>query len=216
MLRWTVALFVSCLFCVPACAEHAIDGVWKLKELSAGDNNLTPAGAAKMAAYNYMTDDPALQCSPASFTRIVFTPQTYLEIRTTDERVNIDYEFLDVKRSIALDPGITLETATHSVPDHPHLGRSIARFEEQDLVIETTGYQPGVVTTLTSRAGLPRSADMVTEERFRLEGDLLWIELTHIDPVYYEQPLVMQAGYERTDEALLEFGCDLEDADHYN
>jgi len=197
-------------------AEAQLDGVWKLSKLTAEDNNLTAAGEAKMAAYNYMTDDPALECSPASFTRIVFTPQTYLEIRTFDEHVEIDYEFLDVKRSLSLDATLTTETAPHSVPEHPHLGRSIARFVGDQLVVETAGYEPGVVSTLTAKAGLPRSANMWTEERFSVAGNTLSILLTHIDPIYYEKPLVMQADYERTDEELLEFGCDLEDADYYN
>lgn len=211
-----VTLVALCFSGVSANADHAVDGVWKLKRLSAGDNNLTSAGKEKMAEYDYMTDDPALRCSPASFTRIVFTPQTYLEIRSSDERIEIDYEFMDVKRSIPLDTEINLDSATHSVPDHPHLGRSIARFDDDELVIETAGYEPGVVTTLTSRAGLPQSADMWTEERFSVDGDAMRIVLTHVDPVYYEKPLIMRAEYERTDEELLEFGCDLDDADHYN
>ncbi len=197
-------------------AESPLDGVWKLSQLTAEDDNLTEAGEARKAGYDYMSDDPALQCSPASFTRVVFTPQTYMEIRTFDDHVEIDYEFLDVKRSVSLDSTLTTETAAHSVPDHPHLGRSIARFEEDDLVIETAGYEPGFVSTLTSKAGLPRSADMWTEERFSVDGSTLSILLTHVDPVYYREPLVMQADYERTDDDLLEFGCDLEDADHYN
>ncbi len=197
-------------------ADSAFDGVWRVTYLTAEDNNLTPAGAAKMAEYDYMTDDPALRCSPASFTRVAFTPQTYLEIRTTDERVEIDYEFLDVKRSVSLDSTITTDTAAHSVPDHPHLGRSIARFEGEMLVIETAGYEPGVVSTLMSKAGLPRSADMWTEERFVLDGDTLSILFTHVDAVYYDKPLIMQATYIRTDLEVLVFGCDLEDADHYN
>lgn len=197
-------------------AQSPLDGVWKLTNLSAEDDNLTAVGAAKKAEYDYMTDDPALQCSPASFTRVVFTPQTYLEVRTFDDRIEIDYEFLDVKRSVSLDSTLNIETAAHSVSDHPHLGRSIARFEEDDLVIETADYEPGVVSTLTSKAGLPRSADMWTEERLSVDGNTLSILLTHVDPVYYEKPLIMQADYERTDEELLEFGCDLEDADHYN
>jgi hypothetical protein len=57
---------------------------------------------------------------------------------------------------------------------------------------------------------------MWTEERLSVDGTTLSILLTHVDPVYYEKPLIMQADYERTDDALLEFGCDLEDADHYN
>ncbi len=208
----TLLLFVFSV----AGAESPLDGVWKLSQLAAEDDNLTEVGEARKAGYDYMTDDPALQCSPASFTRVVFTPQTYMEIRTFDDYVEIDYEFLDVKRSVSLDSTLTTETAAHSVPDHPHLGRSIARFEENDLVIETADYEPGFVSTLTSKAGLPRSADMWTEERFSVDGSTLSILLTHVDPVYYQEPLVMQADYERTDDELLEFGCDLEDADHYN
>ena len=211
-----IALILMLCVISGAAAETRLDGVWKLSKLTAEDNNLTAAGEAKRAEYDYMTDDPALQCSPASFTRIVFTPQTYLEIRIFDEHVEIDYEFLDVKRRLLLDSTLTTETAPYSVPEHPHLGRSTTRFVGDDLVIETAGYQPGVVSTLTAKAGLPRSADMWTEERFSVTGDTLSILLTHVDPVYYEKPLLMQADYVRTDEALLEFGCDLEDADHYN
>ena len=214
-MRLIIATLMLCAFSV-AGAESALDGVWKVVFLTSADDNLTPAGTTKKAEYNYMTDDPALRCSPASFTRVAFTPQTYLEIRTTDERVEIDYEFMDVKRSVSLDSTLTTESAVHSVPDHPHLGRSIARFEEDDLIIETAGYEPGVVSTLMSKAGLPRSTDMWTEERFIVDGDELSIIFTHVDPVYYEKPLIMQADYERTDLEILEFGCDLADADHYN
>jgi hypothetical protein len=214
-MRFVVATSMLCVLSA-VYAESPLDGVWKLSLLTAEENNLTAAGEAKMAEYDYMTDDPALQCSPASFTRVLFTPQTYLEIRTFDTRVEIDYEFLDVKRSISLDSTLTTDTAAHSVPDHPHLGRSIARFEADELVIETAGYEAGVVSTLTAKAGLPRSADMWTEERLSVDGTTLSILLTHVDPIYYEKPLIMQADYVRTDDALLEFGCDLDDADHYN
>ncbi len=214
-MRLIVTVSLLCVLSVSG-AESPLDGVWKLSHLTAENDDLTAAGAAKKAAYDYMTDDPALRCSPASFTRVVFTPQTYLEIRTFEGHVEIDYEFLDVKRSVSLDATLTTETAEHSVPEYPHLGRSIARFDGDDLVIETAGYEPGVVSTLTSKAGLPRSADMWTEERLSVDGATLSILLTHVDPVYYTRPLIMQAEYERTDEELLEFGCDLEDADHYN
>jgi hypothetical protein len=214
--RFPVIIVFCTVLAGDARAASAHDGIWRLRHLQAEDNNLTPAGEARMAEYDYMTDDPAMRCSPASFTRVVFTPQTYLEIRSFDDRVEIDYEFLDIRRQVSLDSSLTTDTADYSVPEHPHLGRSIARFEGEELVIETAGYEPGVVTTLGARAGLPRSAAMVTEERFSVEDDILWIALTHADPVYYEKPLIMKVGYERTDEQLLEFGCDLEDADHYN
>jgi|GEM_PF-3023529 len=73
------SLIVLCFLISPANAQPVLDGTWKLARLTADDNNLTTLGEAKIAEYNYMTDDPALQCSLANFTRIVFTPQTYLE-----------------------------------------------------------------------------------------------------------------------------------------
>ncbi len=212
-----IALFgLAWLAGTNAFAESAFDGVWKLQRLDARELDLTEAGTAKMASYDYMTDDPALDCSPASFTRILFTPQTYLEIRAQEGQIEIDYEFMDVKRVVPLDSSLTTKTAPFSVPAHPHLGRSVARLEGDELVIETDGYEPGLVSTLTSMAGLPRSAAMWTEERFRVEEDRLSIILTHVDPVYYESPLIMEVGYDKTDEELLEFGCDLEDANYYN
>ena len=211
-----LGLIILCFLILPAQAKSVLDSNWKLARLSAEENNLTVLGKEKMAAYSYMKDDPALLCSPTSFTRIVFTPQTYLQIRTFNDHVEIDYEFMDVKRSVPIDPLLTTKTAPYSVPDHPHLGRSVARIEDSTLIIETAGYEAGLVTTLTSRAGLPRSADMWTEERFIVNGDKMTIKLTHIDPIYYAKPLIMNVGYDRTEEELLEFGCELEEADPYN
>jgi len=216
VMKFSITVAGLLLAAQPVAAESVLDGVWMLDQLTGDPYVLTEAGQKQMDAYDYMTDDPALRCSPASFSRIVFTPQTYLEIRVLDDAVEIDYEFMDVKRRVSLDAALTTETAPHSVPAHPHLGRAIAQIENDEKVIETEGYEPGVITTLNQRAGMPRSADMWTEERFSVEGDQLAIELRHVDPVYYGGEVVLHATYLKTDEELLEFGCDLEDADHYN
>src|SRR5687768_7081256 len=47
-----------------------LDGVWILAGNARIEMTMTPAGEAARAKYNYLKDDPAMRCIPASFTRV--------------------------------------------------------------------------------------------------------------------------------------------------
>ena len=63
---------------------------------------LTPAGEAARARYDYLRDDPAMQCIPASFTRVMHTPSPPIEVRQHANEVQINYEFMDIRRRVPI------------------------------------------------------------------------------------------------------------------
>ena len=93
------------------------------------------------------------------------------------------------------------------------MGRSIGRYEGEELVIETADVEAGFLDTL-GFAGLPQSAQMRTEERFIPAGDRLQVVVTHYDPVYYSMPMVMTYDFVRVDTQIMPWGCTLEGANY--
>jgi hypothetical protein len=191
-----------------------LDGVWILAGSATIDLALTPAGEAARAKYNYLTDDPAMQCIPASITRVMHTPSPPIEVRQQGNEVRINYEFMDVHRRVPIAAGLKAENAPFSVAEHPHLGRSVGRYDGDTLVIETVGQRAGILDTL-GEPGLMQSDRMRTEERFIPNGNRMRIVVTHYDPVYYAKPLVVTYPYQRLpDGEILPWECTPEKANY--
>jgi hypothetical protein len=190
-----------------------LDGVWILAGSPTIEMTLTPAGEAARARYDYLKDDPGMQCIPASFTRVMHTPSPPIEVRQQKNAVLINYEFMDIHRRVPLAPGTPLAKAPVSVPKHPHLGRSVARYEADVLLIETIGQRPGILDTL-GVPGLVQSDKMRTEERFIPDGDRMRVVITHHDPAYYEK-LVVTYPYQRLPGGeILPWDCTPEEANY--
>lgn len=204
------APILAALLLAPAAggAERAdLDGVWLLLDShTPEDLHLTEAGRAALDSYEPLTDDPDNYCIPVSFTNILHTPSPPFEIRLHEDHVEINYEFMDVKRKVPLDPSLTLDEAPPTVGEHPHLGRSLGRFQGGVLVVDTAGQEAGVLDTL-GVAGLPQSARMRTEERFTADGDTLEVIIRHDDPVNYAEELVVSYNFHRLDSPIMEWGC---------
>jgi hypothetical protein len=210
-----VLLLATCAFAtaVLATGERAeLDGVWlftgaKVPE----DPGLTAAGREKFERYDPLRDDADTNCKPVTFTNIMHTPSPPIEIRQRDGQVEINYEFMDVKRRVPL--GGSLADAPPTVADHPHMGRSVGRYDGEELVVDTVDVEAGYLDTL-GIAGLPQSAQMRTEERFKPAGDRMQVVVTHYDPVYYTSPMVMTYDFVRIDTEIMEWGCTLEGANY--
>jgi hypothetical protein len=190
-----------------------LDGVWILAGNARTESlQLTPAGQAARAKYDYLTNDPGMRCIPASISRVMHTPSPPIEIRQHADRVEVNYEFMDVHRRIPLKAGLTVKDAPIAVKEFPHLGRSIARYEGDTLVVETEGVEAGVHDTLGT-PGLPQSAQMRTVERFTASGTKLEIAVTHEDPVFYERPFTVTYTYQRLPGGtILPWDCTPEEA----
>ena len=218
--------------CMPACAvgllvvalagraaaqgnRADLDGVWIPADSAKFENvELTPAGEAARAKYDPLTNDPGMKCIPASITRVMHTPSPPIAIRQRVEQIEIDYEFMDVHRRIPLGPGTAANDAPYAVAAHPHLGRSVARYEGETLVIETVDAGAGVHDTL-GMPGLPQSERLHTVERFVATGNRMEVAVTHVDPMFYARPYVATFSYLRLPGgAILPWNCIPEEANY--
>lgn len=205
-------LFASALAHAQTGKREELDGVWILLRSSTETPKLTPAGEKARAAYDFQKDDPDMRCIPASFTRIMHTPSPPTEIRQHKDSVEINYEFMDVKRRVSLKNGLAVKDAPFAVSKHPHMGRSVGQYDGETLVIETVGQRAGVLDTL-GVAGLYQSDQMRTIERFVPSGDRMQVTITHYDPVYFLQPLVVSYTFLRLPGGkILKWDCKPEEA----
>jgi hypothetical protein len=189
-----------------------LDGVWILLRSNTESPKLTPAGEKARAAYDFQKDDPDMRCIPASFTRIMHTPSPPIEVRQHQADVEINYEFMDVKRRVTLKKGLTPKEAPYAVRQHPHMGRSVGQYDGETLVIETVGQRAGVLDTL-GVPGLYQSDQMRTVERYVPSGKNMQVTITHYDPVYYLQPLIVHYTYLRLPGGkIMKWGCKPEEA----
>jgi hypothetical protein len=196
----------------PAGNRAELDGVWILLRAENGKLQLTPAGEKLRAAYDFQKDDPDFQCIPASVTRVMHTPSPPIEVRQRQDHVEINYEFMDVRRRVPLAKGLTTKNAPYAASKYPHLGRSVGQYDGEALVVETEGQRAGVLDTL-GVPGLYQSDQMRTVERFIADGDKMQIVVTHYDPVYFIQPFTVTFNYLRLPGGKIEeWGCKPEEA----
>jgi len=187
-----------------------LDGTWLQLSGERPAVRLTEAGEAAVAGYVPLRDDPDLQCRPASLTNVIGIPDPPFAIRLDGDHVEMNFEYMDVRRRVPLDSQLRPEEAPYTAADYPNLGRSVGRFEGDSLVIETVDPQEEFVDTL--RQAYPQSTQMRTEEWFTAEGDRLNVAILHTDPVNYREPYVVRFEFIRVDFEILEFDCVLESA----
>jgi hypothetical protein len=214
LLALSALALASCAFASVALAgtRAELDGVWLFYRARVPDDpGLTAAGREKLEQYDPLRDDTDTVCKPVTFTNIMHTPSPPIEIRQHAGHVEINYEFMDVHRRVPLDGA--LASAPPTVADHPHMGRSIGRYDGETLVVDTVDIAAGYLDTL-GFAGLPQSAQMRTEEKFIPGGDRLRVVVTHHDAVYYTGPMVMTYDFVRVDTKIMEWGCTLEGANY--
>lgn len=172
---------------------------------------LTVEGQRRRDEYDYRTDDPVYGCVPASWARVWWNPNVVVQISQDADHVRLRYEFMDLDRVIPL-----------AAEDGPHdavgidglsaLGRSVAWYDGDTLVIDSSDYERGYVATMADWAGLPQSRRMRTIERLTRGADGFTVEITHLDPVVFRRPFIVTFNYVTTDYELLDYGCLPEEA----
>lgn len=189
-----------------------LDGVWILYRAEIGKLQLTDEGQKKRAAYDFQKDDPDFQCRPASITRIMHTPSPPIEVKQHADQVEVNYEFMDVKRRIPLKKGLEVKDAPYAVKKYPNLGKSAGHYDGETLVVESAGMRAGVMDTL-GVPGLYQSEQIHTVERYIPNGDKMQIVVTHEDPVYLTAPFTVTFNYVRLPGGkIMEWNCKPEEA----
>ena len=169
------------------------------EESNPHDYLLSEAGHAALAEYDPVTDDPALQCSPVSISRLWGTGSPVL-IEQREDVVIIRHEWMDAERTVHLNQ------TEHSSGANAVLGHSIGWYEDSTLVIDTRGYAPGM---LHQHPGLPHSDQLHTVERLLLseDGNLLDVSWSAEDPVYYLESLEGSRAYEPSTVVPRPYNC---------
>ena len=164
-------------------------------------NSLTGEGRKAADAYDMRFDDPALECSPSSIIRAWSEPNGISEIELAEDRIIIRHEFMDTVRTVHLDARTHPATVERSLTGH-----SVGWFEDSELVIETTGFNAGV---LIPHPGVVHTENMRVIERVSLSagGSQLIREYEVTDPEYLSEPITGSNTWIRTDIALPVYDC---------
>ena len=175
--------------------------------------DLTADGKRRFEAYDFKKDDPAFGCIGASWTRVWLNPNVVVHVTQAADHVRLRYEWMDIDRRIPLVDPQAADPPRAGIPTMPALGRSAAWYDGDTLVIDTDDFAPGYVSTMQEWAGLPQSRMMRTIERLSLANpNLLSIQITHVDPANYRDPLPVTITYPRSKFELMHYGCDPKDA----
>ena len=144
-----------------------------------GGYELTEAGHALAEAYDVRFDDPALNCHPINIIEGWNHDQHINHIDQSDDEIRLQYGYVDFVRTIHLNMDEHPENIEPSTGGH-----SIGRWEGDTLVVDTIGFEQGL---LLHQGGVHHSPDMQVIERFSLdiENNELAREYELRDPAYF-------------------------------
>jgi len=161
---------------------------------------LSEAGRRALDAYDPVLGDPALTCSPVSIRRL-WGNNDLTEIEQAGDLVTIRHEWMDAVREVRL--------GVREHPDHLEhrvLGHSIGWYEGPTLVIDTIGFEAGM---LEQHPGLPHSDQLHTVERLTLNeaGDAFELTLTMEDPLYFTDQLTTTRSFVASNATPQRYNC---------
>jgi hypothetical protein len=142
---------------------------------------LTEAGRKAIEGFNgASTDNPRLRCEP---TNILFDwgfETDVNRIEQTADTITLRYGSMGLVRTIHLD----MDAHPRDIPPS-RAGHSIGRWEGDTLVVDTVGFEPGI---LLADGRVPHSADLHVVERFTLDTEKQALRRTYVatDPTYFE------------------------------
>ena len=217
-IRTTVGLLAAAGWVALAVPAHAqskraqLEGVWIVDGTKTENLKLTAEGAAARAKYDHLHNDPAMQCIPATFKRVMHTPSPPIEVKLHEDYAEVNYEFMDIRRRVPIKNGLAAKDAPLTVPKFPHLGRSAGHWDGDTLVIESTDLKAGLLDSLGD-PGLWQTDQMQTVERFVPNGNRMQVIVTMTDPAYYVEPFTTTFNYLKLpDGQLLTWDCTPEEA----
>ena len=144
----------------------------------------TAEGERAFNSFDPAVDDPRMgnDCAPRRMPALLWSADP-VEFSHELGRTIVRFEVLDIVRTIVMDG-----SAAASDQPRTELGYSVGRWEEDVLVVQTTGMLGGVVV---NDMGHPISSEATLTERYwREPGENdLQVEVLVDDPVNYAEPL---------------------------
>lgn len=162
---------------------------------------LTEQGKLAAAGYDVLSDDPALMCSGASIMRSWTEPAGISEITQQGNQIIIKHEYMDVVRRVDMSSRAHLEQIEPSM-----IGHSVGWFEGEDLIIDTIGFEAGV---LFPHPGVLHSAQMHVVERLSVSEDGTQLIRNYLatDALYFSKPMPGKVVWNRSQGPLSRYDC---------
>lgn len=155
------------------------------------------ANTAELKSDRTISADPTFRCEPPGLPHIYGVGGYSIEFLQTPARIVIFYESIHTFRDIWMDGRKRSEDA-----DPLWMGFSVGRWEGNDLVVDTTGFND---KTWLNGGGYPHSEALHIVERFhRADLNHMQLEITIDDPKFYTMPWKM--GINFTLQPTWEFG----------
>lgn len=144
-----------------------------------GGYELTPTGLELAKNYDARFDDPVLSCHPINIIQGWNHDMSVNEIFQYDDKIVLQYGYVDFVRTIYMDTEEHPDDLTPSVGGH-----SIGHWEDDVLVVDTIGFEQGL---LLHQGGVHHSENMHIVERFHrdMETNELVRNYTISDPDYF-------------------------------
>jgi len=199
----TVLLTAAPAF-APAVDPPNFSGVWLATSprsmLGANRPELTPRAQMDLDAFDPL-DDPVIRCVMPTFPRSGFAIYPF-EIIQTESMLVFLYESFGMIRRIYMD-----ERQSPNYLPLARRGYSVGRWEEDELVINTTHVAPGLITG----GGLRQYGDVSVVERYRLvdESRGLEAEVIVTAPESFAGPWIRSFTWELDPDGMIyESVCD--------
>ena len=191
-------------------AVPKLSGIWHRKGPLNGKRYEGPVPTNRAVGFDKAFDDgynPTYDCLPTPVPGLINDDYDF-QITQQADRVIIRYEKMDVVRTI------WLEGHGHKKPaanDYVNQGHSFGRYENGQLVIETTKFTFDP-RGFSANRWIPGSALKKFTERYWREGDTLKLDSVSEDPLSLKQPY--KYGWEWTvrTEPLTDYDCDPQDS----
>ena len=105
-----------------------------------------------------------------------------------------------------INPALRQADFCHGLLEDRVLGHSIGWYEGSTLVIDTFGYEAGM---LAQHPGLPHSNRLHTVERLTLgeSGDTFELTIMAEDALYYTEPITVERSFRGSDQVPREYNC---------
>lgn len=158
--------------------DDPVDAFWNQRPSALP---LTDAGRRAIEGFDGSSaDNPRLACEP---TNILFdwTFETDVnQIEQSERTVIMRYGSMGIERTIHLDMSSHPDDIAPS-----RAGHSIARWEDDVLVVDTVGFAPGI---LLADGRVPHSGQLHVVERFTLDPETMALSRVYTaeDPLYFE------------------------------
>ena len=148
---------------------------------------------------------PMYDCVPVTIPQILGDPYNF-SIEQQADRVFIRFEKDDVRRTVWLEGHGHREPTAN---DYSIQGYSTGRYENGELLVETTRYafNPAGINDRSPMA--PSSTSKRTVERYSRDGEVLTVDVVLEDPLMLSEPIRFSYQFEPTDTPLVDWlPCD--------